>query len=82
MTIDVKFNDSGRTAESPPNPKFPRGMAVSVAKPGEKSCTFNLPYGAARRDLFGRLPGLSLHRAGLGRRPFRRSARVDDSLQG
>lgn len=48
MTIDVKFNDSGREPTSKPNPKYPDGMEVSLAGPGQKSCTFNLPYPAPR----------------------------------
>lgn len=46
MTIDVNFIDSGRTATQPSNPKFPNGQQISVAEPGQKSCTFNLPYPA------------------------------------
>lgn len=48
MTFDVKFNDSGRKAEKPSNPKYPDGTTISVAEPGQKSCTRNLPYPAPR----------------------------------
>jgi hypothetical protein len=48
MPIEVKFNDSGREPTQKPNPKYPDGMAVSCAKPGQKSCTNNLPYPAPR----------------------------------
>jgi hypothetical protein len=48
MTFDVKFNDSGRKAENPSNPKYPEGMDASVAQPGQKSCTRRLPYPAPR----------------------------------
>lgn len=48
MTIDVKFNDSGRYPKVAPNPKFPDGINASCAQSGEKSCTFNLPYPAPR----------------------------------
>lgn len=48
MTIEVKFNDSGRTAKEKPNPKYPNGMDVSCAQPGQKACGFSLPYPAPR----------------------------------
>jgi hypothetical protein len=48
MTIDITFLDSGREPTQKPNPKYPTGMDVNCAKPGEKSCTFNLPYPAPR----------------------------------
>lgn len=48
MTIDVKFNDSGREPTQKPNPKYPDGMEVSLAEPGQSSCTYNLPYPAPR----------------------------------
>jgi hypothetical protein len=46
MTIDVKFNDSGRKAQHPADPRFPRGVDASCAQAGQKSCTYNLPYPA------------------------------------
>jgi hypothetical protein len=46
MTIDVKFNDSGRKATQPANPKFPKGVDVSCADSGVPTCTRNLPYPA------------------------------------
>jgi hypothetical protein len=46
MTFDVKFNDSGYKSTKPADPKFPKGVDVSTAKPGEKSCCRNLPYPA------------------------------------
>lgn len=49
MTIDVKFNDSGRTATQPSDLKFPNGRLVSVSpSPILKTCTRNLPYPAPR----------------------------------
>jgi hypothetical protein len=48
MTIDIQFNDSGRTATQPSNPKYPDGIDVSVAKPGEKACCWSIPYPAPR----------------------------------
>ena len=49
MPIEVKFNDSGREPKEKPNPKYPNGMDISCAQPGQKSCTFNLrPYPAPR----------------------------------
>ncbi len=48
MTIDVTFNDSGREPTQKPDPRFPKGQEISVALPGHKSCTFNLPYPAPR----------------------------------
>jgi hypothetical protein len=48
MTIDVKFNDSGHTATEKANPKWPNGRELSVAEPGQESCTWNLPYPAPR----------------------------------
>ena len=46
MTIDVHFNDSGRKATQPANPKFPDGVDISIAKPGEKFCSRNVPWPA------------------------------------
>lgn len=49
MTIDVKFNDAGREAQQPSNPKYPDGMAVNLAtSPLVKTCSYNLPYPAPR----------------------------------
>jgi hypothetical protein len=48
MTIDIKFNDSGRTATQPANPKYPNGIDANCAPPGAKSCCFNLSYPAPR----------------------------------
>jgi hypothetical protein len=48
MTIDVHFNDSGREPTCKPNPKYPDGMHISLAEPGVKSCTSNLPWPAPR----------------------------------
>ncbi len=46
MTIDVKFNDSGRKAQNPADSRYPNGIDVSAAQPGQKSCCRNLPYPA------------------------------------
>lgn len=49
MTIDVKFLDAGRTAENPPDPKHPDGVAVDLrAHVLQRGCTRNLPYPAPR----------------------------------
>lgn len=48
MTIDVKFNDSGREPTQKPNPEYLDGIDVNCAPPGMKSCTRNLPYPAPR----------------------------------
>lgn len=47
VTIDVKFNDSGRKATQLANPKYPNGQDVSVAENVlQKTCCRNLPYPA------------------------------------
>lgn len=49
MTIDVKFNDSGREPTQKPNPAYPDGMDVRLHGAGDKKyCTRNLPYPAPR----------------------------------
>ena len=49
MTIDVKFNDSGRTATQPANPKHPNGQDINLAiSVVQKVCCRNLPYPAPR----------------------------------
>lgn len=48
MTIDVKFNDSGRTATQPSDPRYPDGQDVSLAMMIQKVCCRNLPYPAPR----------------------------------
>ena len=52
MTIDVKFNDSGREPSQKADPRFPRGMTISMARPGQTSCTYNLPYPAPRCGIY------------------------------
>ncbi len=48
MTIDITFNDSGRAATQPSNPKFPDGIDIDISAPGRASCCFNLSYPAPR----------------------------------
>ena len=48
MTIDVIFLDSGREPQCKPDPKHPDGRDVDMAAPGDKTCTFNVPYPAPR----------------------------------
>jgi len=47
MTITVKFNDSGRKAQNPADPRHPRGVDLSVVEDKAKPyCGFGLPYPA------------------------------------
>jgi len=49
MTIDVRFNDSDRTATQPANPEYPNGMDIVLAETViQKICSRNLPYPAPR----------------------------------
>lgn len=48
MAFDVKFNDSGRTATQPADPKYPNGREINLAEPGQKYCCRGLPYPAPR----------------------------------
>lgn len=46
MAVEISFNDSGRKATQPANPKYPNGVDVNAAPPGRKACTWNVPYPA------------------------------------
>lgn len=46
MTFSIKFNDSGRKAQHPADPRYPSGIDVTCAQAGQKSCCFNVPYPA------------------------------------
>lgn len=49
MTIDVKFNDSGRSPTQPADPKYPKGQDINLAANAiQKVCCRNLPYPAPR----------------------------------
>ncbi len=49
MSIEVTFIDSGRYPSQNPDPKYPNGKLVNVARPEDKkTCTKNLPYPAPR----------------------------------
>lgn len=49
MTIDVKFNDSGREPKEKPDSKFPNGRDINLAPHAlAKVCCRNLPYPAPR----------------------------------
>jgi hypothetical protein len=48
MTIDIKWFDSGREPQCPPNPDFPDGMDIDVTVAGQKGCKTKLPYPAKR----------------------------------
>lgn len=54
MTIDVRFIDGGMTATERPNPRFPDGMRVNLAKDLilTKTCSRNLPYPAPRCGMY------------------------------
>lgn len=44
--FDIKFLSHGRKAECPPDPKYPNGMVVDVARGKKQSCAVDLPYPA------------------------------------
>jgi hypothetical protein len=48
MEAMVRFLDKGRTATSPPNPKYPNGVIVDMSQGFTKRCDFKLPYPAPR----------------------------------
>lgn len=54
MTINVTFLDSGREPQCKPDPAFPKGKPVNLAKHSRlsKTCTRNLPYPAPRCGLY------------------------------
>lgn len=44
----VSWHDGGLEPTCKPDPKFPNGRVVVMAKPGENSCAVNVPYPARR----------------------------------
>jgi hypothetical protein len=54
MTIDVYFLDSGRTAQCKPDPRYPEGMAINLAKgkSTRMTMTWNVPYPAPRKGIY------------------------------
>jgi hypothetical protein len=52
MTISVKWIDRFREPKQPPNPKYPNGIDVDLAKAANKTCKAELPYPARRCGYF------------------------------
>lgn len=49
--FDIKWLDSGREPQCPPNPAFPNGIDIPSPRhgePGFRFCTVTLPYPAKR----------------------------------
>lgn len=49
--FEVRFEDSGRSAQCPPNPAYPTGIDVDGSCGAAKSCTVAIPYPSPRCGL-------------------------------
>jgi hypothetical protein len=45
---DIKWIDSGREPQCPPDPRYPNGMDVDMSKGQRRVCVVKLPYPAKR----------------------------------
>ena len=52
MTLNVKWVDSGREPQCPPNPAHPNGIDIDATHGQFASCETALPYPAKRCGLF------------------------------
>ena len=48
QAVEIKWVDSGREPQCPPNPAFPDGIDLDGTLPGEAGCSVRLPYPAKR----------------------------------
>jgi hypothetical protein len=48
MPFAITWMDAGRWPRVKPNPQYPDGKDISLAKPGQPSCKVDLPYPARR----------------------------------
>lgn len=52
MTFKVEWIDDHREPKCPPDPAYPNGKPINIAKPGEPSCQFEVPYPAKRCGVY------------------------------
>ena len=75
----IQWIDSNAEPKKPPNPKYPNGIDLDMAKQAEKSCLVMLPYPAKRIGYFDiecTGCGLRVAISTAGRRDDPRSVRV------
>lgn len=44
----IRWKDAGRWPKNPPDPRYPEGVDVIGARPGQPACKADVPYPAAR----------------------------------
>lgn len=46
--MKIVWIDGGREPQNPPDPRYPDGVDINAAQPGEPQCRLDLPYPAKR----------------------------------
>ena len=50
--IEVTWIDAGREPTQPPDPRYPKGIALDLSRRSERTCEVALPYPAKRCGVY------------------------------